>query len=209
DKDEHKSLYAIGAKGGAARKPLAHKTDIQGYSFKGDGSAVAFLAADATPAAKKKLQDLGFNQEIYEEDAPFTRVWLASLVDPETPKLVKLDGSASELHYNPKEDKIAVALAPSPGIDDHIMFRKIHIVDLKTGKATKLDNPGKLGQVAWSPEGDKLAIITGADKHDPKESCIWTYFTATGKWSKLYDGTNGIRIKDQYGHAESIAWGSR
>jgi dipeptidyl aminopeptidase/acylaminoacyl peptidase len=196
DKDTTKSLYAIGAKGGEARKLLSHNTDIQGYSFNGDGSAVAFLATDAPSAAKKKLQDQGFNQEIYEEDAPFTRVWLASLVDPETPKLVKLDGSASELHYNPKEDKIAVALAASPGIDDHIMFRKLHIVDLKTGKATNLNNPGKLGQVAWSPDGLKLAMITAADKHDPKEGELWIK-----DWNKMWVKEDLVKA-----HVHSISW---
>ena len=89
--------------------------------------------------------------------------------------MLKLDGSASELHFNPKEDKIAVALAKNPLIDEHIMFRKVHIVDLKTGKATNLNNPGKLGQLAWSPDGKKLAMITGADKHDPKEGRLWIH----------------------------------
>ena len=46
---------------------MTHPTDIQGYSFSGDGKQVAFLATEPTPAAKKKLNDQGFNQEIYEE----------------------------------------------------------------------------------------------------------------------------------------------
>lgn len=213
EKDDAKALYAIGVKGGEARKLLSHPTDIQGYSFSGDGKQIAFLATEPMPAAKKKLQDQGFNQEIYEEDQPFVRVWIADQSpsakrgdagdagDPlawrsGSDKMLKLTGSASELHFNPKEDKLAVALAPSPGIDDHIMFRKVHIVDLKTGKATNLNNPGKLGQLAWSPDGKKLAIITGADKHDPKEGRLWMY--------------DGKRLEDQeicdHGQVESVAW---
>ena len=82
EKDEFKSLYVIGAKGGEARKLIAHSTDIQGFSFNGDGTQVAFLATEPTPTAKKKLSDQGFNQEVYEEDQPLVRVWLASLIDP-------------------------------------------------------------------------------------------------------------------------------
>ncbi len=77
EKDEFKSLYVIGTKGGEARKIIAHSTDIQGYSFNGDGTQVAFLATEPTPAAKKKLNDQGFNQEVYEEDQPLVRVWTA------------------------------------------------------------------------------------------------------------------------------------
>jgi dipeptidyl aminopeptidase/acylaminoacyl peptidase len=198
DKDEHKSLYVIGAKGGESRKLLAHATDIQGYSFSGDGNAVAFLATEAPSAEKKKQLDHGFNQEIYEEDNPSTRVWIALLIDKLKPRKLKLEGSASELHWNPKEDKIAVALAPTPGIDDHIMFRKVHIVDLKSGKTTNLNNPGKLGQLAWSPDGKKLAMITGVDKHDPREGRVWIYQAEMKDWKKIDELSSG--------HVHTFAW---
>ena len=64
------------------------------------------------PKAKKAQLDQGFNQEIYEEDAPFVRVWLASLprkggeddAKPGSPppanaggsQMLDLKGSASE-----------------------------------------------------------------------------------------------------------------
>ncbi len=207
EKDTTRCLYVIGAKGGEARKSIEHATDIQGYSFSGDGKQVAFLATEPTSAARKKLTEQGFNQEIYEEDTPLVRVWLAGrasdgLKDPSLARpanMLKLDGSASELHFNPKEDKIAVALAPNALIDEHIMFRKVHIVDLKTGKATNLNNPGKLGQLAWSPDGKKLAMISGADKHDPKEGRLWIFgYPEKMAWHQLEH-----RIP---GHIESIAW---
>ena len=79
ENDSTRSLYVIGTRGGEARKIVTHPTDIQGYSFSGDGKQVAFLATEPTPAAKKKLNDQGFSQEIYEEDQPFVRVWIAPL----------------------------------------------------------------------------------------------------------------------------------
>src|ERR1043166_1540351 len=205
DKDATRCLYAIGTKGGEAHKIIDHATDIQGYSFSGDGKQVAFLATEPTPAAKKKQLDQGFNQEIYEEDQPFVRVWIADQSPerergvgqpvanaPGSVRMLKLDGSASELHWNPKEDKLAVALAPSPGIDDHIMFRKVHIVEFQSPererpvvvKATNLNNPGKLGQLAWSPDGKRLAMITGADRHAPKEGRLWIYDAHKNAWAK-------------------------
>jgi len=225
DKDDAKSLYVIGTRGGEARKLVTHATDIQGYSFSGDGKQVAFLATEPTAKAKKTQIDQGFSQEIYEEDQPFVRVWISDLASQErkrlegeapvanahgSPKMLKLEGSASELHFNPKEDKLAVALAPTPLIDDHIMFRKVHIVDLKTGKATNLNNPGKLGQLAWSPDGKKLAMITGADKHDPKEGRLWVRVAAKEEWLKPVEferaGPFELGAHFSEGHVESIAW---
>ncbi|MBI2805936.1 MAG: S9 family peptidase [Planctomycetes bacterium] len=243
EKDATRSLYVISPKGGEARKLLSHAADIQGYSFSGDGKQIAFLATEPTSSAKKKLNEQGFTQEIYEEDQPFVRVWITDSTSrgrqppvpgdakagstpgadaPGSARMLNLKGSASELHFNPKENKLAVALAPSPGIDDHIMFRKVHIVELtspasprrKPGvdaktppanaggsvvvKTTNLNNPGKLGQLAWSPDGKKLAMITGADKHDPKEGRLWIHGIKGGDWQNMT-----TKLK---GHVESIAW---
>ena len=205
EKDETRSLYFIGTRGGEARKILLHSTDIQGYSFSGDGKQVAFLAKEPVNKEKKTRQDQGFNQEIYEEDQPPTRVWIADLANNGSPRVLKLEGSASELHWNPKEDKIAVALAPTAGIDDHIMFRKVHIVDLKSASGgreppvvTNLHNPGKLGQVAWSPDGKKLAMITGKDKHDPREGRLWVYVVGKKDPKDM--------LPNFAGHVESVFW---
>ena len=105
------------------------------------------------------------------------------------------------------------------------MFRKVHIVELgpangqrklagdepKSGdkhqpanasrsplKVTNLNNPGKLGQLAWSPDGKKLAMITGADKHDPKEGQVWIHPSSTSDWTKVSVASNA--------HVESMVW---
>lgn len=205
EKDDAKSLYVIPLEGGEARKIVAHPTDVQGFSFSGDGAQVAFLATEPTPAARKKQKEQGFNQEVYEEDQPLTRVWIASVAgapngEASTAKMLKLEGSASEVQFNPKKDRLAVALAPSALIDDHIMFRKVHYVDLRDGDAKNLKNPGKLGQLAWSRDGNTLAMITGADKHDPQSGRLWLRRVAESEeWTPVPLSTEG--------HVESIAAG--
>ncbi|MBI3411677.1 MAG: S9 family peptidase [Planctomycetes bacterium] len=198
DKDEHRALYVIPMRGGESRRVLGHGSDIQGYSWKSDGKQIAFLATEPAPRDRKAQQDQGYSQEIYEEDVPPMRVWIADLDSGKT-RMLDLKGSASELHWNPKMDKLAVALAPTPLIDDQLMFRKVHIVDLNTGQSTVLKNPGKMGQVAWSPDGKLLALISGADKHDPKEGRLWVWDTEHENWSHLIGASEPI-------HIESFAW---
>lgn len=132
DKDEHRSLYVIPMRGGESRRIVGHGSDIQGYSWKSDGKQVAFLATEPVSRSRKSEQDQGFSQEIYEEDVPPMRVWIADL-DNGKSRMLDLKSSASELHWNPRMEKLAVALAPTPLIDDQLMFRKVHIIDLKTG----------------------------------------------------------------------------
>lgn len=207
--DSFKALYVIPVRGGESRKAVGHGSDIQGYSWAPDGKRVAFLATEPTPKDKKAKREQGFDQEIYEEDIPFVRVWTADVPPPEVglgaksdsnATMVKLTGSASELHWSPAGDKLALALAPTPHIDDSLMFRKVHIVDLKTGKATNLNNPGKMGQIAWSPDGKMVALISGADKHDPMQGRIWVHATDSKGWTDV--------LPKFLGHVDSIAWTS-
>jgi dipeptidyl aminopeptidase/acylaminoacyl peptidase len=207
------ALHVIGAAGGEARKIREFATDIQSYSLSGDAKSLAFLATEPPSKANKAKLDQGFNQEIYEEDQPPVRVWIAGFADPSRPaQMLDVNGSASELQYNPKQDMLAVALAPSPSIDDHLMFRKVHLVEftnrdaerLKVVKAANLHNPGKLGQLAWSPDGTKLAMITGADPHDPREGRLWVAATANGAWTDL----SSVLKSHNKAHADAVAWDS-
>jgi dipeptidyl aminopeptidase/acylaminoacyl peptidase len=179
--DRSASLYLLPIDGGEARRLLQHETDITGYSWSPDGKKVAFLAAEPVPEERIKLREKGFNQEAYEEDVPFVRVWIAGIDDAtEKPRMLQLEGSASELSWAPQGTHIAVALAPTPLVDDDYMRRRVHIVDTEAGAVVaKIANPGKLGQVAWSPDGKNLALISGADINDPSAGRL-TVVPATG-----------------------------
>src|SRR5256885_1018817 len=93
---------------------------------------------------------------------------------------------------------LARALAPSPLVHDSLIFRKVHLVQLKTGQTTNLNNPGKMGQLAWSPNGKKLALISGKDKHDPMQGRLWVRAVDEPAWSDA--------LPLFMGHVESIAW---
>jgi len=47
------------------------------------------------------------------------------------------------------------------------------VIDAATGKLlAHCDNPGKLGDIAWSPDGKAIAMVAGVDIHDPAAECL-------------------------------------
>jgi len=77
-------------------------------------------------------------------------------------------GSVFDFVWAPDSRRIAAAIAPRNTTDDSYMFKRIHLVDVVEKKVSKLvENPGKLGQMAWSPDGRYLAFIAGVDINDP------------------------------------------
>ena len=212
--DDYRSLYVIPVDGGEARRALAFETDITAYSWSPDGKRVAFLAAMPETAAKKKLKEKGFSQQIYEEDVPPVHVWIAAVGEKaEKPRALELPGSASELHWSPVDNRLVVALAPTPLVDDDLMSRKVHVVDADTGKVlARFDNPGKLGEVAWSPDGKQLAMVSAADINDPAAGRLMVAPVhgepVQGEPAAGGPEASGLRdlLPGYEGHVSDIAW---
>ncbi|MBD3220619.1 prolyl oligopeptidase family serine peptidase [bacterium] len=202
DGDEETALYAIPLAGGEARRILAHETAVRDYSFSPDGRHVAFLAREPEPEVREKLADKGFKAEIYEEQWRYVRVHVAPLDDHglagEASEL-DLEGSASMLHWSPDGAHLAVALAPTPSVDDGIMKRILHTVKPETGEVVgRIDTEGKLGGLAWSPDGSQIAFLAGQDRHDPANGRLMLAAATGGEPRDLRP--------DWLGDAEAVAW---
>lgn len=205
--DEHKSLYVIPVAGGESRMVLSHKTDIAAYSWSPDGRRVAFLATEPQSEEEKELEEKGFNQEVYEEDLDFVRVWMTAVDvsgaksddEKSEPRKLDLEGSAHEVHWSPAGERLAVSLAPTPLIDDYYMRQTVHLIDIESGKATaRLDHPAKLGEFAWSPDGRHVVTVSGEDIHDPHEGRLLLW-SADGKLLRDL-------VPDYQAHVSAVEW---
>ncbi|MBX3744531.1 MAG: S9 family peptidase [Verrucomicrobiae bacterium] len=169
--DTHRSLHLIPIDGGEARRALSLASDISSYAFAPDGQRVAVLAAEPEDETRKKLKEKGFKQEIYEEDWRFTRVWLGqpfAETNP-PPAALALTGSVRSVRWSPSADRLAVAVSPTPSVDDGFMRQQILIVGASTNAPVlaRVDHAAKLQTFEWNPDGTQLALITGEDLHDP------------------------------------------
>ncbi len=208
--DEFKSIYAISVDGGEARRIVQHQADISAYSWSPDGTRLAFLATETKDPDRKALEEKGFAAQVFEEDIHPVRIWIAAVSDTEVTseaKMLDLEGSASELKWGPTGNRLAVAIAPTPLIDDHYMRRKVHVVDADTGSIlVQLDNPGKLGAVAWSPDGKHLAMMSAEDLNDPKEGRLMIAEASGGELRDLVPGLEGDVVSFAFRDNQKIVY---
>lgn len=191
DGDKKPALYRIPVDGGEARRALSHDDGIGSYDWHPDGHQVAYLAKDPMDKDQKALREKGFDANVYEESARPTSVWLGSTQGGDARKL-ELKGSASELHWSPSGESLAVALAPSALIDDHYMARQVTVVSAKNGEVlAQVDNPGKLGGVSWSPDGAHLALVCGESINDPSAGRLKVVSVKGGEPTELLKGYEG------------------
>ena len=205
--DEFRSLYVIDAAGGEARRVLAHDADIASYSWSPDGKQVAFLANEQAAKEKKDLEKKGFTARVYEEAARPSRIWVAAIGGDAKAKVLDVAGSASELEWGPTGNLIAVAIAPTSLVDESYTSRRIHVIDVATGTVVaKVNNPGKLGSIAWSPDGKNLAFISGADRNDPAAGRLMVASAATGEFRDILPGWEGSAHAIGWSDADTILY---
>lgn len=198
--DDHASLYVIPIDGGEARRVISHTSSLHGVTFSRDGKQVAFLAEEPRSKEKEEWRGKGFNQEIYEEDWRPTRVWLAAADGSGQARALELDGSAHAVRFSPSGTELAVVLTPTPSVDDSYMFKRIKIMDAASGRVVEpINNPGKLGQIDFSPNGKHLAMISGVDIHDPREGRLMVS-TIPG------DGELRDLMPDYEAHVSRFVW---
>jgi len=196
--EDFNALYEISLAGGEAVEIFKHGNSINNIFPSPDGKRIAFLASEAPPEKKKDLEKKGFKAVVYEESVPFVKVWMFEINSGEV-IAQELPGSASELSWAADSGRYAVALAPTPLIDDSYMSRDIYVVDASNGEVlNRMNSVGKLGQFAFSPDGERIAYIGTADINDPKQGRLYVASASGGERREL--------VRDYLGHVDDFAW---
>jgi dipeptidyl aminopeptidase/acylaminoacyl peptidase len=197
--DEHTRLYAIPAAGGEAHPIATLEASINSYSLSPDGAFVALLAFEPENAERKKEKKLGFDQYVFEEEWESRGLYILDLTDEDAePRKLELNGSAQSVEWSPAGDRLAVAVTARQLTDDTLMFQRLRIISVDGDVLGQVENPGKLGEFEWSPDGEQLAFIAAETIND----------TAAGRL--MVTGKNGGAmdhlIPDLLGHVVAIDW---
>ncbi|TVQ40777.1 MAG: S9 family peptidase [Wenzhouxiangella sp.] len=197
--DTHRQLYTIAVGGGEAVRRTEIETGVAGYSFSPDSSRVALIALEPQSAEDQRLAELGFDQIIFEEDWRPRRLWMLDLDDRGAePEMIDLEGSVQEVQWSPAGDRLALKVTPRQLVDDTLMFQRIRIIAPDGEELGRIENPGKLGSMAWSPDGSQLAFIGTESVHDTREGRLLVASASGGEWRNL--------LPDLAGHVWHVGW---
>ncbi|MGP1308759.1 MAG: S9 family peptidase [Phycisphaerales bacterium] len=199
DGDAHRRLYRIPVGGGEATPIATLKTSISSYSLSPDGASVALLAFEPENAKRKKEKELGFDQYVFEEEWEPRRLYIHDLdQDGSQPRMLEIEGSVQSAQWSPAGDRLAITVTPRELVDDTLMFKRIRIISPDGQVLGRSENPGKLGDIAWSTDGEWLAFVATDTAHD----------TAAGRL--MVAGKNGGAMRnllpDLLGHVQTVDW---
>lgn len=192
--DKVSCLYEIPLTGGEAAKILEFETSVSSYEWSPDGEKLVFLASEK-PGKKSPLP---YSPTIFEEDLSLRRPF-AGTPGGEIKEISTVTGHCYSAHWSADGSKISIAAAPTALVDDSYTRQAIYIISSNDHRLiTTIDHAGKLGDHVWSPDNQSIAMIAGADVHDPIEGRLFV--------ASAIDGKSRNILPDFEGKFESIDW---
>ena len=121
--------------------------------------------------------------------------------DESKPVLVEsVEGHVISAVWSPTGERLAAITTPTALIDDSYTSKSVVIVDASMDGfpvVSQFEAVGKLGQVGFSPDGERVAAVSAVDQHDPAAGRLMLV-GSEGRFSDL--------LPELEGHVASFAW---
>lgn len=186
-------IYYVDADGGSPKLLTNEPSDVLAFKVSPDGNNIAFVRLEDKSKGKQQMLSRGFDAEIYEEEYQHRTLYVLNVND-KTVKQVTTASSVFEFEWSPDNKNIAAAIADRNLVDDSYMFKRLFIVDTETALKYKLvDNPGKLTQFSFSPDGSKIAFVSASSVNDAVSGSLFICDVPnTKRFSELRNYSEGF-----------------
>jgi len=193
-------VWSISLNGGEAKQLTDFGTGVLTYKWHPTECKIGFTATTPMSEKGKKLKDKGYKFVFFEEDLKHRNLYLQRIKCETEPKQLTENVTVWGFTFNPDGGTIAADISPKNLIDHKYMFRKIYLLDIKSKKLTQLtDNPGKLGNYAFSPDGKKLTYCAASTINDHQISQVYVI-------NRDGSGLKNLTISNFKGHVNWANW---
>lgn len=201
--DDGAQVYLVAADGGGARALTRHKTSVRELAWSPDGKRIAFTADREPTEAERNDQSAGRDHKLGDVEGTKRRLWIIDVAGGEAQALSPQDFHVERMRFSPRGDAFALVGGDRADVDGTMMYGGVYRLPLAGGTPQKLcETKGKLGDLAWSPQGRTIAFLGAADIHDPTAGVVWIVpeagvagaatpltldYQGTGQWLRFVD----------------------
>lgn len=198
--DKTNALYEMSLNGGEAKKIFTYSSSITSYSWSNDGEQIVFISSEKEQQIKSPIK---YSPRFFEEEYNNNNAYIVDISANGKPQKLDLQGGSAYMAvWSPDNSKIAISVAPTSSVDDSYMAQKVKIVNTSSRSIiASIDNEGKLGQITWSPDGSRLALVAAYDLNDPTDGSLHIVSAQGGK-TQVIDA-------DFKGKYEQIKWADK
>jgi dipeptidyl aminopeptidase/acylaminoacyl peptidase len=185
-------IHVVPAEGGTPI-PLTTSGTVNSFQWAPDGQSIAYTSPVAVPTAVAERRRRGDDVDVASERSRPVRLWVQPAAGGQARALTSETQTVRDFAWAPDSRTLAVQITETSDADADLMDRRIYRVTTD-GRAAELLVPteGKLGPMAWSPDGTRLAFLGAVSLNDPLAQSVFVVPAAGGKPVNLtpdYEGS--------------------
>jgi dipeptidyl aminopeptidase/acylaminoacyl peptidase len=172
--DPHAQIYAVPVDGGEADLLVESSSSIAAFEWSPDGKQIAFTSARETDEAEAERK-AGRDWIVDEAGGTKSRLFVFTGETGETVEPNTGGRHVIDFAWAPDGRRLAIRTSEVASIDHVMMYSSLHTIELAAGAESKplTKTAGKLGAMAWSPDGSQLAFLGAADIHDSTAGILY------------------------------------
>ncbi|HEX9653681.1 MAG TPA: S9 family peptidase [bacterium] len=187
--DAKTQVWMIAVNGGEARQLTDSETNVEKFNWHPSGKQIAYIAETPKSKREKELEKRGYGFIYYEENLKSQNLYLIAVAAPgekAEPEQLTKEVAVWSFEFSPDGKTVAAAISEKNLIDHSYMFQRVHLLSLEDQSLKQLtNNPGKLGNYAFSPDGKYLAYAAALEQKDHAVSQAFVVPVAGGEADNL------------------------
>jgi dipeptidyl aminopeptidase/acylaminoacyl peptidase len=192
-------VYGVPAMGGEPQQLTHTPLGVMSFNWAPDGRSIAFTAREPESEEAIARRKRGDDVKVAGEGDRYVRLWIEDVESGEPRVVTPADKMVRSFTWMPDASGLALQLTETTDIDASYMWRQIFVTSATGSDLRQLtETKGKLGAMAWSPDGERLAFIGAVSLNDPLAQSVFVV-TASG-------GASINLTPDFEASAQSVGW---
>ena len=186
-------VNVVPAAGGEPRAITTAATAVSAYHWSPDGGSIAYLARVPDPEDVATRRRRGDDVIVWSERNRPVRLWIQPVSGGEARAVTPAENTVRDFTWAPDSRTLAVQITEDSDVDSDYLYRRIMRVGVDGGTPQLIvPTEGKLGQMAYSPDGTRLAFLGATSLNDPLPQSVFVVPAAGGTATNLtpeYEGS--------------------